>query len=185
MILKLLTAPDQDLLKSAYKVTVFDSKLKDFAQDLIESVKHYDGIGIASIQLADDDRFIDAEIEDSTKFRKQPSVTIIATSEEIIVAVNPEVIKSSEEETPLEEGCLSIPGMKHEVIRPSKVTVQYQNINGDILTKEVDGLEAKCWQHEIDHLKGILYPSRIKNKAIQALFWKKYMQQKDQYSRKK
>ena len=77
--------------------------------------------------------------------------------EKPMVFINPEIIETSIEVSPYEEGCLSIPGVYHEVIRPSRVTVQAQDLDGKAFTLKADGLLARVIQHENDHLSGILY----------------------------
>lgn len=171
-LLKLLTAPNLELHKNAMPVDSFDSKIQEFAQDMVETMKYHDGIGLASIQVADDSRFEYKELGEG--FRPQPSVIVVAV-EDIYVAVNPQILEQSDEKQVFEEGCLSIPGPRAKVERSSKIKVKFQDVDGKFCEKEFEGLEATCWQHEIDHINGILFPQRI-NKMQQLLFWKKYGQ---------
>ena len=79
--------------------------------------------------------------------------------------VNPEIVWASEETAPYEEGCLSIPEVYDEVTRPARVKVRYLNYQGETVEEEADGLYAVCFQHELDHLNGVLfidYLSRLK-----------------------
>ena len=85
-----------------------------------------------------------------------------ANNENLYKMINPRIIKSSGEETD-EEGCLSVPEKRGQVVRPSNVTVEYMDINGDIVTLEGEGLLARCICHELDHLDGILFIDKIQN----------------------
>ena len=81
-------------------------------------------------------------------------------AEQIIVCYNPIIVDSSEEQIYLEEGCLSFPLLFVKVKRPKTVKVRYTEPNGNIVTKVFDGLTARVFQHELDHLNGIVYTSR-------------------------
>jgi peptide deformylase len=91
------------------------------------------------------------------------------------VFINPEIVKSSDERSVYEEGCLSIPDYYAEVERPAVVSVKYLDRNGKEQTVEADGLLATCLQHEIDHLNGVLfidYISRLKREMVIKKFTK-------------
>ena len=75
--------------------------------------------------------------------------------------INPKIITSTNEKSELEEGCLSIPAHKANVVRPSKVEVSYKNLNGVTEKLKAEGLLSACLQHEIDHLNGILFIDHI------------------------
>ena len=76
---------------------------------------------------------------------------------EYVIVINPEVTSSSEELNTYKEGCLSIPEITEEVVRPEKVHVSYQDLAGNFKTKKLEGLWATCFQHELDHLNGKLF----------------------------
>ena len=71
------------------------------------------------------------------------------------------VVRASEEKTLDEEGCLSFPGLFVKVLRPEKVTVRWQNKKGETLMQHLDGMESKCFQHELDHLDGVTFDQRV------------------------
>ncbi len=77
------------------------------------------------------------------------------------VYLNPEILHVDSSENEFKEGCLSIPGINENVIRPEKITVRYRNENFDVREEVLDGVVARIFQHEYDHLKGILFVDRI------------------------
>jgi peptide deformylase len=80
---------------------------------------------------------------------------------EKMVFINPEIIETSQEQGVYEEGCLSIPGMYHDVIRPLKISIQAQDIKGKPFVLHAEGMLARVIQHENDHLNGVLFIDRI------------------------
>src|SRR5690606_37023834 len=99
-----------------------------------------------------------------------------------IKMVNPEIIAASETKTPLEEGCLSLPTMRVEVMRPEQITVRYLDENGDTQQFEADDLLAKAVQHEIDHLNGVLifdHISKLKRDIVLRRYQKNIRQGMD------
>jgi peptide deformylase len=91
------------------------------------------------------------------------------------VFINPEILSSSEELSPYEEGCLSIPEYYEEVERPARVRVRFMDIDGKIHEEDAEGLYATCIQHEIDHLNGVLfidYLSKLKRDMVMKKFKK-------------
>jgi len=80
---------------------------------------------------------------------------------------NPKIISSSNETDLFKEGCLSFPGLWLNIRRPKKIQVQYQNSKGDIIDAEIDGLIARCFQHEYDHLKGICFVDIVSPMKLQ------------------
>jgi peptide deformylase len=103
------------------------------------------GIGLAAVQIGVPKRVIVMDLSGQSD-EKQPRYF-----------VNPEILWSSDETAPYEEGCLSIPEYYDEVQRPSKVRIRYLDYNGEQIEEEADGLYAVCIQHEMDHLQGVLF----------------------------
>ena len=99
--------------------------------------------------------------------------------EKIIVCFNPKVVDTSSEQLYLEEGCLSFPEFILKVKRPKKIKVRYTEPNGNVETKVFDGMTARVFQHELDHLDGIVYTSRANKIHLeQARKAKKKLQRK-------
>ena len=92
-----------------------------------------------------------------------------------LVLLDPEIVWSSEETRPYEEGCLSIPDYYAEVVRPDRVRVRFRTLDGETVEQEADGLLATCLQHEIDHLNGVLFIdhlSKLKRDRVMKKFAK-------------
>ena len=136
------------LRREADRVTVFDRKLERFVEDLVETMQLNEGIGLAATQVNDTQQIF---VIDKSLINEEwvPQAYI-----------NPEILESSGQES-IEEGCLSIPGIRAEVDRPFIIKVKYQNLAGDTIVEELEGLHARVFQHEHDHLHGILFIDRI------------------------
>ncbi len=174
MLLKVLKAPNTALRKKVMPVTEFNEELKVFANNLLETCIKLDGAGISSAQVEDDPNFTNLSANVTSGYRPQPNVIIISIDEDKIIAVNAEITSYSEEKVESVEGCLSVPKMNHKIERSARIKVKFQNLEGLVFENEYDGFKSICFQHEIDHANGILYPDRIKNRFEQELFWKKY-----------
>ncbi|MGD1047174.1 MAG: peptide deformylase [Candidatus Krumholzibacteriaceae bacterium] len=79
----------------------------------------------------------------------------------LLKMVNPRIIASSDETEKIEEGCLSVPGIRGDVVRAARITVAYQDENGKARTLEAEGILARIIQHELDHLNGVLFVDRL------------------------
>ena len=102
------------------------------------------GIGLAAVQVGVHKRVVVMDLQESEDSKP-------------LYIINPEIIESSEELSPFEEGCLSFPNQKSEVIRPAFVKVKYIDENKEEQIMEASGLKAVCIQHEIDHLDGVCF----------------------------
>ena len=147
-MLDIYTLGDEVLRKECSEVKVFDSALRMLADAMIETLREADGVGLAGPQVGVSEKIFVVQIPDNDP----------------IVFVNPEIIQTSIETSPYEEGCLSIPGVYFNVIRPSAVTVQAQDVAGKPFTIEATGLLARVIQHENDHLHGKLYVDHLSEK---------------------
>ncbi|ACS54383.1 peptide deformylase [Rhizobium leguminosarum] len=159
----LIILPDPVLRQLSKPIERVDSDLQRLADDMLETMYDAPGIGLAAIQIGVPRRMLVIDIAREGE-EKQPQVFI-----------NPEVVKSSDERSVYEEGCLSIPDYYAEVERPAVVSVKYLDRNGKEQTVEADGLLATCLQHEIDHLNGVLfidYISRLKREMVIKKFTK-------------
>lgn len=145
-VLKILTYPDPILRKKANPVEVIDGRIEKLVEDMAETMYAAPGIGLAAPQVGESLRVI----------------TLDATREEkgLIVLINPEII-SSEGECAEEEGCLSIPDFKEAIPRKKKILVKGLDTSGKERQIPAEGLLAIGFQHEIDHLDGILIIDRI------------------------
>lgn len=137
---------DDILRKKSKEVEKVDDKIRELLDDMYETMKKYDGIGLAAPQIGILKRLVVIEVPDVT--------------DEPIKLINP-VIKKSKGSQTAEEGCLSIPKKFAKVKRPSEVTVEALNENGDKITIEAKEILAVVLSHEIDHLDGIVFTDKM------------------------
>jgi len=136
------------LRKVAQPVSDFDDELNSLAENMIETMRLGEGIGLAAPQVNISKRMFVIDLK------------LIDENLEAKAYINPKILSTEGSES-FEEGCLSIPGIRAEVIRPVKIEVQYQTISGEQTTEELYGLTARVFQHEFDHLEGILFIDKI------------------------
>ncbi len=136
---------DEILRIKCENVTVFDDALGLLIDAMFDTLEEANGVGLAGPQVGVDKRIFVVSLNDGTKK----------------VFINPQIIETSVDTCPYEEGCLSIPGVYHNVIRPSRVKVCAQNEKGHAFTLDASGLLARVIQHENDHLDGRLFIDRL------------------------
>ncbi len=141
----ILTYPNPILQKAARPVERFGPDLAKLAEDMVETMRAANGIGLAAPQIGEGLRLVVVEIPEEDE-EKPPILYKVA---------NPEIVKK-DGEARIEEGCLSCPGFFVEVDRAEKVTIRGQLPDGSPFSIDADGLTAICFQHEIDHLNGKL-----------------------------
>jgi peptide deformylase len=144
-----ITIPDEVLRKKAHKVTNFDKDLTTLVDDMFETMRNAPGVGLAAPQVAISQKVIVVEYAEDEE-QKPKSYAV----------VNPEIIKTSAETELGIEGCLSIPNLVGEVERFSSVVVKGFNQSGKPVKIKANGWLARIFQHEIDHLDGILFTDR-------------------------
>jgi peptide deformylase len=140
--------PDPVLERPSEPVTQFDDELRKLVDDMFESMYAAKGIGLAAPQIGISKRLTVIDLS----FQKNP--------EEKIVLINPEIIFREGKQYE-EEGCLSLPEIREKVSRAAKVTVKAQDINGGWFELDGEELLARAFQHEIDHLDGVLFFRRV------------------------
>lgn len=141
-ILNILEFPDPRLRAKAEPVSVFDDALAKLAEDMLETMYSASGIGLAATQVGIDQRVFVMDVSEGTN---DPQVLI-----------NPRISEKRGEQV-YQEGCLSFPGLFADVKRADWIHVEAEDINGNTITREVDGLNAVCIQHELDHLDGKVF----------------------------
>lgn len=166
MIRTILTYPDPELKKKSTPVTVINDSLRQLVKDMAETMYDAPGIGLAAPQIGVHQRVIVIDIAGS----EEPP--------ELIAAINP-VIIHAEGEVFEEEGCLSVPKYAANVRRHAKIVVKGLNLDGEEVTWKADGLLAIAFQHEIDHLDGILFIDHI-SQLKKEIFRKKYRKGQEQ-----
>ena len=148
---EIVTLPQAVLKRKAHKVTGFGSAFQALADDMVETMRQAPGVGLAAPQVGESIRLIVVEYGDEDNEETPPKLYIIA---------NPVITHTSEETELGVEGCLSIPGFQGEVERYTGVTVKGLNRHGHPMTIKAKGWLARIFQHEIDHLDGILFTDR-------------------------
>jgi len=145
MIRPIISLPDKRLRAVSKSVEKIDPEVKKLVEDMFETMYDAPGVGLAAIQVGVPLRVvtIDATRGDD---EKQP-----------VALINPELIWTSDEQNAMEDGCLSIPEFAGEVLRPEKIKARFTNLEGQTVEVEADGLFARVFQHELDHLNGVLF----------------------------
>ena len=147
-LLNIIRFPDPRLRNKATPITKVTDKIRQLADDMLETMYEAPGVGLAAIQVNVKKRLIVIDISED---KSQP-----------LVLINPEVI-SSEGEREHEEGCLSVPEAYEMVTRADKVRVKALDRDGKEIEFDADDLLATCVQHEIDHLEGKLFVDYLSN----------------------
>ncbi len=168
-ILNVRTYPDPILREKAAPVTQFDEALKTLVRDMAETMYAAPGIGLAANQVG---------------IAKQVVVIDVRNDEEgsqtgLLALINPRIV-AGEGEYVGDEGCLSFPGEQVEVERYNKITVQTQNLEGEHLEMEIEGFPAVVFQHEIDHLNGVLLIDHVGSLKRAAMKKRLVKQKKEQ-----
>jgi peptide deformylase len=148
MVYPIVKFPDPILQRPAEPVTAFDGELRKLVDDMFESMYAAHGIGLAAPQIGIPRRLTVIDLS----FQKNP--------EDKIALINPEIVLK-EGKVYEEEGCLSLPDIREKVSRAQKVKIRAQDVEGNWFEREADELLARAFQHEIDHLDGILFIFRI------------------------
>jgi peptide deformylase len=91
----------------------------------------------------------------------------MGAGEEYVAFFNPKVVNMSDEMALMDEGCLSYPLLTLKISRPKEIMVEYQDFNGELRNTKLVGISARCFLHELDHMNGIVYTSRVKPLAFQ------------------
>lgn len=151
-MLSIVTAPDVRLKSKSEPVTLFNDTLRQFCDDMIETMYKSSGVGLAAIQVGVKKQIMVIDLQSDDDHDERPEGFYP------LVLINPEITAFSDNEIKATEGCLSVPDVRADIIRPDAVELKYQDATGKehILTQEQTvGWLARCIQHELDHLHGI------------------------------
>jgi peptide deformylase len=153
-IREIVTVPAPVLRRKARKVSDFGDELQELIEDMVETMRAAPGVGLAAPQVGESLQLIVVEYaehdENETEDEKQKPPRLYAI-------VNPEITRLSEEKEVGTEGCLSIPGFAGNVNRPVEITIRGFNRRGQPMRVKAKGWLARIFQHEIDHLEGVLF----------------------------
>ncbi len=148
--LKLQTGENNPILRmKALDIPKIDDSLYLLIEGM-ERIMGNSGIGIAAPQVG-----ILKRVFLFTKFDDKGNEI------DFVACIGPEILDVSDEEVVMEEGCLSLPGIYGDVKRPKKIKVRYLNIDGDKIEETLSGLSARVFQHEYDHIEGVLFIDRV------------------------
>jgi len=145
-MLDIITLGDEFLRAKTERITDFGPEIPVLADAMIDAMRSERGLGLAGPQVGVLKRIFVLELPEEGAPR---------------IFINPEIIETSQKLFSYEEGCLSIPGMYSDVIRPAQVTIQAQDVKGKPFTIKADGMLARVVQHENDHLYGVLFIDRL------------------------
>lgn len=147
-ILPIITAPNPILKKKSLPVEKIDDELRIFLNDMVETMYHDNGIGLAAVQVGMHKRILVIDLQDNDDILDRPKDFFP------LKMINPEITSKSKEECIATEGCLSVPDQYVEIARPEKITIKFLNEHNQEQTLECGGWFARCLQHEMDHLDG-------------------------------
>ena len=165
----IVTLPEPVLRRKARPVVRFDKDLQTLIDDMVETMREAPGVGLAAPQVGISERVIVVEYAEPLTPTPLPEGEGQGVREgeepkevkpKLYVMVNPEILKTSQETVLGVEGCLSIPGLVGEVERFSAVQVKGLNRRGQPMKVRAEGWLARIFQHEIDHLNGVVFPDR-------------------------
>jgi peptide deformylase len=150
-LLEIKFVPDEVLRRKAHKVTNFDASFQAMVDNMIETLRDAPGVGLAAPQIGESIRFVVVEYGDD----EDPKVP-----KRLFTIANPEIVQQSEETETGIEACLSIPGLAGDVQRYKRITVKGLNRRGVPVKYKLSDWLARIFQHEIDHLDGVLFTDR-------------------------
>lgn len=152
-MLKIVTYPDLVLRQQAERIRSMDREIRSLIDEMAEVMYTDDGVGLAAPQVGVSKQLI-----------------VVDAGEGLMSLINPEIVKTGDEVETMEEGCLSLPGIRVNVGRKSRIGIRGMNERGEFVDMNVEGLAARVFQHEIDHLNGILiidHASSIQRRLLQ------------------
>lgn len=160
MLRRIVPYGDPVLRQVAQNVLSIDGKIQALVDDMVETVKAAGGLGLAAPQVGESVQLFIIDW------------SIIEEDKGIEVYINPIILSAGYEKEVMSEGCLSLPGVEVEISRPSAIEVEYTNLKGKREKRSLTGLPSRAFQHELDHLNGVLIIDRLEpneRKKIQAI----------------
>lgn len=184
-ILPLVYAPNKLLKTRSKPVEKVDDALRKLMDDMVQTMYAEGGIGLAAVQVGHLKRVVvmDVDYEEEQQVHHDHSqcggVHVKNTNPRYFV--NPVIVETSDELSKFNEGCLSFPGARAQVIRPEEVRVKFLDYDGKEQVMNMEGIMATCIQHEIDHLNGVTFVDHISNLKRDVIL-KKMKKIQSQYS---
>lgn len=150
-VLQLIYSPNPLLKQVSRPITEITEDIRELARDMLHTMYAERGIGLAAVQVGVLKRMLVADVT----WREEHGPG------DQYVLINPEIVQNSDEKNSYKEGCLSFPDQYGDVVRPKKVRIKFQTLEGESKEEEFDGLLATCIQHEIDHLNGVTFVDHL------------------------
>lgn len=155
-ILPILLQPHDVLAANCDPAAGATEQVLSLLEDMLATVYRADGVGLAAPQVGVKQRLVVIDLGEEREGGKRDY-----SIKKPQFYINPEIVWASEDTSTKQEGCLSLPGLWGDVVRPSIVKVKYTSRDGATIEEEMRGLAAVCIQHEIDHLDGVLFTQRM------------------------
>ena len=181
MRLSILQYGDPILRAKGKRIEKIDNRIRELAQNMIETMHDANGVGLAAPQIGESLQLtvLDvSQVEDRPSTMKLNGKNVDPRSAMPLVLINPQIDLGGETETGT-EGCLSFPEITGEIDRAKSITVRAQNLDGEPIEIETTGFLARAIQHEVDHLNGILFIDRMSSAAKTSLLSKLKRLQKE------
>lgn len=162
---------DPVLARKSAPITAITPEIRVFAEAMIEAMYRFDGVGLAAPQVGRNLRLIVLDTQ-PTDEPLPPDASLgerMLTPLMPVALVNPEILDARGELSTREEGCLSFPKIFGDVTRPERIVFRAQLLDGSTVQAEAGGLLARCLQHELDHLDGIVFPDRMSQAALSGI----------------
>jgi peptide deformylase len=162
----IVTLPEPVLHRKARPVKKFDPTLQTLIDDMIDTMRDAPGVGLAAPQVGISERLIVVEYAEQPEEKEgeEENDSVVQNHKEVkpklYVMINPEIVKTSEESVMGVEGCLSIPGLVGEVERFGEIQIKGLNRHGQPMKVKAKGWLARIFQHEIDHINGVVFTQR-------------------------
>ena len=149
------------LRKKAQAIPAITDEVRELAAEMTRAMHKYDGIGIAAPQVGISKRLVVFDIPAPEEGKELSPGEAALLPLMPLAVVNPEIIASSSTLSEYDEGCLSVPRIFATVVRPERVVLRAELLDGSVIEYECGGLLGRCVQHELDHLEGVLFPDRV------------------------
>ena len=169
MTLRITQYGESILHQDGKVVSSFGAELTELANQMLKAMDQAEGIGLAAQQIGQAIRFCVIDVPEHPEYPMTCILDGKPLSPSLLMPMslaNPEVLPLLSNEYYYEEGCLSFPEIRGEVARPERISVKYQDLDGNAHQLECDGLLARCIQHEVDHLNGVLFIDRMEKKTF-------------------
>jgi len=158
-VLPIATVGNPGLRIRAAEVTreeLASADVQAFIDDLIETMRHANGAGLAATQVLRHQRICAVEVANNPRYPYKPPIPLTILVNPVLTPLDDELFRNF-------EGCLSVPGIRGEVARSTRIRVQAWDRHGNEIDEEVRGLKAATYQHEVDHLDGLLFLDRVED----------------------